>query len=568
MKLGFKDGWIYAYGRINEVADLSRSGAHVFNSETVALPATRLNFMCAEAVSVITATSEDYNIARSQIMDIPNTIIETIKTILSNAHLDPDQFARHQLQSIAIGSSRSGFFNGSEQGTGKTRAALATIKAVGAFRTLIACPKSLVGEWIAEAERINMNVNIIDIGTGSSAERRDLLMTTEHGFTPTIVIINYEMANKLKLELFDFHPNMLILDESWRLKDPQTLAYKAILPIARQASFRLALTGTAIGNHVGDLYSQLTLIDPTLRLGSAHDFLEAFGEIGTIYRRGIDGPTQMMKIIGAKNVPMLMSIIEPLWFRATKTSCLDLPEKVPSVRVKFVLPRSVRELYDRVAVDGDLALGSLLSLSGERVTMLRLQQIVGGHKPIVSDDPEEDTRLEELPSYKIDWLKHFAADRLLEYPNIRCIIWCKFTAEIIRLQRELSAILRAEKVVIATGNTSNSDLDNIKLSFNSRDENGVQVIVAQIKKLACGHNLQACDWNIYYSHSWSYLERSQSEDRSHRMGRIGPVQYIDLVCENTIDEPVLQATDNKRDLAIRLSPGTVKRKGNNSPNSN
>ena len=235
-----------------------------------------------------------------------------------------------------------------------------------------------------------------------------------------------------------------------------------------------------------------------------------------------------------------------------------MPEKIPTVRIKLPLPREVRELYHQVIENGEQALGSLLSLSGERVTMLRLQQIVGGHRPILSDNPEEDTRLEVLPSFKVDWVKQFAVDRLLEYSNIRCIIWCKFTAEIFRLQQELSIILGEEKVAAVTGDMSNIELDNVKISFNSRDENGIQVIVAQVKKLACGHNLQACDWNIYFSHSWSYLERSQSEDRSHRMGRIGPVQYIDLVCENTIDEQVLQATDNKRDLAIRLSPGTVK----------
>ena len=108
-----------------------------------------------------------------------------------------------------------------------------------------------------------------------------------------------------------------------------------------------------------------------------------------------------------------------------------------------------------------------------------------------------------------------------------------------------------------TGSTHDRELEKLKASFNSRDPDGVQVLVAQIKKLAYGHNLQAGDRNIYYSHTWSHVEKSQSADRTHRFGRTAPVAYTELVVKGSIDQQILRATDSLQDMSERLTPDTV-----------
>jgi SNF2 family DNA or RNA helicase len=107
------------------------------------------------------------------------------------------------------------------------------------------------------------------------------------------------------------------------------------------------------------------------------------------------------------------------------------------------------------------------------------------------------------------------------------------------------------------GPTKNDEIERIKKSFNSRDEDGVQVIVAQIKKMSHGHNLQACDYMIYFSNDWSYVQRIQSEDRAHRMGREGAIEYYDLVIEDSIDTDIKTALEKHEDFAQRVARHTV-----------
>ena len=161
----------------------------------------------------------------------------------------------------------------------------------------------------------------------------------------------------------------------------------------------------------------------------------------------------------------------------------------------------------------------------------------------------------------MEWIKDYVRDKFVSDECRKMIIWCKFTREIERMHEELSRIMSKDTVKIVYGKTK--DLEDIKESFNTKAPGEIQIIVAQIKKLAYGHNLQGCDVNVYFSHSWSYIERAQSEDRSHRMGRVGAVQYYELEYIDTIDASILRAVERKKDVSLRLSPVTISREENN-----
>ena len=126
-----------------------------------------------------------------------------------------------------------------------------------------------------------------------------------------------------------------------------------------------------------------------------------------------------------------------------------------------------------------------------------------------------------------------------------------------RISQILSDMLGPGSVSPVWGPIDDTVLLAIKDSFNSRSPDGVRVIVAQTSKIAYGHNLQGADFSIYYNHSWSYVERAQSEDRSHRMGRMTPVTYINLVYKDSIDEAVIRAQKRKTDLAEKIAVLTV-----------
>ena len=54
---------------------------------------------------------------------------------------------------------------------------------------------------------------------------------------------------------------------------------------------------------------------------------------------------------------------------------------------------------------------------------------------------------------------------------------------------------------------------------------------------------------IYYSNSFSYEDRMQSEDRAHRKGQEHPVLYIDIEANHRYDKMILSAIRTKQDLA-------------------
>ena len=66
---------------------------------------------------------------------------------------------------------------------------------------------------------------------------------------------------------------------------------------------------------------------------------------------------------------------------------------------------------------------------------------------------------------------------------------------------------------------------------------------------AHGLTLTAATLVVYYGNSWALEMREQSEDRAHRRGQKNAVLYVDLIAEGSVDELVIDALKNKRDVA-------------------
>jgi SNF2 family DNA or RNA helicase len=405
------------------------------------------------------------------------------------------------------------------------------------------------------------------------AQKRIAILEAADAPDEIVLVLNYEVLAALEPELRRFNPDFLVFDESWKLKAGRTQTSKAAAALAPLADQLLLLTGSAIGNNVGDLRSQLGLVSaavPDLRHHA--DFMADYARTITIQDR--DGHS-WTKVIGVRQLPRLMAVMEPVWVRATKDVCLRLPPKRPTRVIEFEMPPVMRTLYDAVVRDGEAALGDPLSLASARVVALRLAQITGGHRPDLAPPTEEEeaegiirrgrARPIPLDCLKLTWLETIARDAWAGDPTHRVIIWCKHNAEVARIAAMLNRLLGAGRAAAITGATKNAEVDELKAAFNVRNPDGPQVLVCQILKMAFAHNLQAGDHHIYYSHTWSGLAKGQSADRSHRQGRELPIDYTSLVYRGTVEEMALHATDAKEDLNLRLSPVTHRQKirGNN-----
>jgi hypothetical protein len=552
--LGYVQGYIVCQGPESILRSLSHvPGAAALSEGLLSFPASRTAFMASEAVASPTTASREYLQARATFMNSP---VIPVKTRLEEA-VKP--LLDHQWQFLGFAEGKRAVLNASEQGTGKTRSAWALWKLWAPERTLIVCPKSLVNQWAAEYEamwRVRPCALLAPLGEGSGRDRSERIgeLTRNAAISGNrqVVIVNYEMLVTLLPAILKWAPDMLIYDESWRIKNRSAAVTKAALKLGKKLSPRtLLLTGTPIGNGVGDLWSQLRLLGEDVMPDPFLIFQKAYADL---YPMNL-GSRVVWKEKGIADPVGLMQVLEPVWYRATKELCLTLPPKVRH-KVRLRLPGETQAIYDRVKNNGSAELGCPLNLDGETVTMIRLQQLAGGHLPVPLDDRGREWTMQQLPCPKLEWLETFARDQLLGNPSARCIVWCRFLPEVERVHDALRQVLGL-RVAAVWGQTSNDLLEDYKASFNSRVEDGVQVIVAQISKLAYGHNLQSCDYSIHFSHTWSYVERAQAEDRAHRHGREGAVQYFDLVAEKTIDEQIMAAMARKEDLSVRVSPDTI-----------
>ncbi len=67
-----------------------------------------------------------------------------------------------------------------------------------------------------------------------------------------------------------------------------------------------------------------------------------------------------------------------------------------------------------------------------------------------------------------------------------------------------------------------------------------------------GITLTAANTVIYYSNGYDLEKRLQSEDRAHRIGQKKAVTYVDLICEETVDEKIVKALRDKINIASEV----------------
>ena len=543
----------------------------------VEFDATRETFMAAEAVATPVYIDEEYIKLRQYVMLLPYSLAsqwEQVKPQMRRPLMS------HQTEYCALAYPKAGMFNGSEQGTGKTATAIALAHAWRSKFTIVVSPKSIMEHWFMEWHEVladsELERSVIiplmysDSSSMPVSQRLDILgglLLGAAGDKQVVIITNYEALQNITEFILD-PANMIdivnldlfvVFDEAWKLKSPKAKVTKAAMAISNIAEHVMCSTGTPVGQGVTDLWSQLSIVQKGVDMEPHKDWDANYIEYAWVTANG----RAAKKAIGCKDPIGLMRRIAPFFYRASKASCLDLPPKLPVRRIVLEFSPEVMKIYKDVERDGEAALGDGLSLMGMRRTLLLLQQICGGFvfNPDGVYEEEEagqphDLRLRLLHSPKMAWLIDYAQDELIGEPTTRVLIWCKFNSEVMHIQIELEKILGEGRVVACHGKMK-ENLEEVRESYNSRDPDGVQVLVCQYKKMAYGHNLQATDHSINYSHTWSHVEKSQSGDRGHRLGRIGSIAFTELVIKDTVDLRVLHATDRLQDMHERYSPDTT-----------
>ena len=245
-----------------------------------------------------------------------------------------------------------------------------------------------------------------------------------------------------------------------------------------------------------------------------------------------------------RNLDKLSQLIAPYTFRVLKKDCLDLPDKIYKT-VFFEMTTQQKAVYEKAKVECRLAFEGEETVFSKLTAVTKLAQITSGYyiHPL-SDDP---CRIDG-GNPKLDLL----ADRVKSIIESggKVIIWARYTMEI----EDITSCLRKEfkeegRIVQYYGATNKGERVEAIESF----QNGVaDIFVGNQQAGGTGITLTAANYVIYFSNNFSLRDRLQSEDRAHRIGQSKNVTYINIAAKNTIDEHVIRALLNKKDVADEI----------------
>jgi SNF2 family DNA or RNA helicase len=418
-----------------------------------------------------------------------------------------------------------------EMGTGKSLVALMILVALCAKRVLICCPLRVIRVWEQQiAQHLDLPVIVValDDSTGSVANKTKLaeekLKLAEATDRPLTAIINYdsiwratfaEWAEKQQWDL-------IIADESHRLKAPGGTASLALKRLRHHGRTRLALTGTPMPHSPLDIYAQFRFLNPTIFGPSFAAFRQRFAVMGGFQRK---------QVTAFQCLDELEALMRTITFRVSK-DVLDLP---PQTHVTYTCElcgeaqRISRDLEEEFVAE---VLNGRITAANAMVKLLRLQQVAGGW--LKTDDGQYrrvDSAKEKLLA---DTLEDIGSDEPV-------IVFCRFHAD-------LDA---AHDAARAAGYPS-LELSGRRDELKRWQDGEAQVLAVQISAGGVGVDLTRARYSIYYSLSFSLAEYHQALSRVHRPGQTRPVEHIHLVARNTVDTKIIRALEKRAEVVAAI----------------
>jgi superfamily II DNA or RNA helicase len=408
-----------------------------------------------------------------------------------------------------------------DMGLGKTVQVLALLQSRRARRqsrgpSLIVVPRSLVFNWIQEAEKFTPRLRVLDYtGPNRHASREafpdyDLIVTT-YGTLRTDIV-------ELSQLMFDY----VILDEAQAIKNADSQAAKAARLV--KGRHRLAMSGTPIENHLGELWSIFEFLNPGM-LGTASVFKK--------YATGASAADE-----GARS--LLARALRPFILRRTKREVVkDLPEKFEQTLTCDLEPAQ-RQLYEDLKAHYRQALlrkdSAELGRSKIEVleALLRLRQ-AACHPGLIDPERAGD------PSAKLDMLLPQLAEVAEEGHKI--LVFSQFTKFLALVRDRLDA--EGLKYEYLDGRTRN----RAERVERFQTDPTIPLFLISLKAGGLGLNLTAAEYVYLLDPWWNPAVEAQAIDRSHRIGQTQQVFAYRLICRDTVEQKILELQQKKRDLA-------------------
>lgn len=434
----------------------------------------------------------------------------------------------YQLDGVARGLELKRFINGDQPGLGKTLQSIATVAGAEmqgeiTFPCLVVCPSALKINWKREFEMwTDKKAMVLDDKTKNTWHR-----FYEMGLAD-VFIVNYESMKKYfvtsmpskkdlkhssqiimdeRIKLF----KSVIVDESHRLKDPNSIQAKICIQLTKGKKYIILLTGTPVVNKPIDLFSQLAVMFKLSHFGGENGFK-------TRYCEGGRGSANLKEL----NYLMNMSC----YFMRKKEDVLkDLP---PLSRQTIICSISTKDEFDKVKND----FANFLKNSDLTDSEIK--------KKVSSETIVKITMLLQISARgKLEAAREYI-DEIIDSGQ-KIVVFCKHKI-IVDLLKEIYP-----KAVTVTGQDDAIQKQNSVDSFQNKET--TNIIICNHKAAGVGLTLTASSEVLFVELPWTQADCEQAEARCHRMGQPSNVRATYLLGEDTLDQWLYDIIQEKKAIA-------------------
>ena len=287
---------------------------------------------------------------------------------------------------------------------------------------LIVCPLSICGVWEEEFSKFADFEYNLKILKGSLVKKAEILSSLQ-GRALQIAVVNYESVWRIERQIKNWHPDMIICDESHKIKSHNIAASKSLHKLGENAYYKLILTGTAITNKAIDIFSQYKFLEPKIFGKSFYTFRNHYFDMV-----GYGNHTPVLK---ESMKDELRSKIHSIAFVAKKSECLDLPETTEIIR-KVELEPYAMNTYKHLVRDSFAELkNSEVTVTNVLTKILRLSQLTGG---FLGDD--EGKKVHQISKAKLNALEDIIDD--VTSSGKKLVIMARFIPEIEAIKKLLN----------------------------------------------------------------------------------------------------------------------------------
>jgi len=413
-----------------------------------------------------------------------------------------------------------------DMGVGKTAQVLALLETRRELRaagqqirpSLVVVPRSLVFNWEEEAARFTPQLRVLDYTglerNGNNLAAYDVILTT------------YGTLRRDALRLKDVEFDYVVLDEAQAIKNAGTESAKAVRLL--RGEHRLALSGTPVENHLGELWSLFEFLNPGM-LGTVSVFKLAGGAA-----RNPDAETRRL----------LAQALRPFILRRTKQQVApELPPKTEQT-VYCEMDSLQRKLYDELRQHYRNALLKRIEIEGLAKSKIQVLEALLRLRQAACHPGLLDPKRCGESSAKLDVLLEQLREVIDE--GHKALVFSQFTTLLGIVRRHLESSSITYEYLDGATRDRQTPVERFQNDPKCR------LFLISLKAGGLGLNLTAAEYVFLLDPWWNPAVEAQAVDRAHRIGQERQVFAYRLIARDTVEEKILELQKTKRDLAVAI----------------